>query len=151
MENAGVVNFGNNQKCKVKVYGKVTYGNFTINQVAYIEGLKHNLVNVSQLVVGTGNQVVFDEEGIFISNKDTKEVLLRSKRKGDMFTLDMKPIVGVPSVCLLSNASSDLSWLWHRRLSYLNFRNLNKLVINDLVPGLPLLKFDNNSLCAACE
>lgn len=53
----------------------------------------------------------FENEGSFILNKETKEVMLKSKRKGDMFTLDMKPIVGVPLVCLLSKASSKLSWI----------------------------------------
>lgn len=133
-----MVKFGNNNKFKVKGYGKVTNGKFTVNQVAYVEGLQHNLISISQLVVGTGNQVVFDEKGSFISNKETKEVLLKSKRKGDMFTLSIKPIVGVPSVFLLSKESSDLSWLWHRRLSHLNFKNLNKLVVNNHVRGLPI-------------
>ena len=151
LENARVVKFGNNHKCQVKGYGKVTNGNFTVNRVAYVEGLQHNLISVSQLVVGTGNQVVFNEEGSIISNVKTNEILLKSKRYGDMFTLDIKPIVGKPAVCLLSKASNDLSWLWHRRLSHLNFRNINKLVPEDLVRGLPVLKFDNDSLCAACE
>ena len=57
-----------------------------VNRVAYVEGLKHNLISVSQLVVGTGNQVIFDEEGSIISNKQTKEILLKSKRKGDRIT-----------------------------------------------------------------
>ena len=133
LENAGVVKFGNNHKCQVKGYGKVTNGNFTVNRVAYVEGLQHNLISVSQLVVGTGNQVVFNEEGSIIANAKTNEVLLKSKRYGDMFTLDIKPIVGKPAVCLLSKASNELSWLWHRRLSHLNFRNINKLVTEDLV------------------
>ena len=68
-----------------------------------------------------------------------------------MFTLDIKPIVSVPSMCLISKASSDLRWLWRRRLSHLNFKNLNKLVVNDLVRGLPVFKFDNDLLCSACE
>ncbi|XP_052622697.1 uncharacterized protein LOC128127985 [Lactuca sativa] len=37
LENAGVVNFGNNHKCQVKGYGKVTNGQFTVNRVAYVE------------------------------------------------------------------------------------------------------------------
>lgn len=57
----------------------------------------------------------------------------------------------VPSICLLSKASSDLIWVWNRRLPHLNFKNLNKLVLNDLVCGLPVLKFHNVSLCATCE
>ena len=81
LDNVGVVNFGNN-KCKVKGYGKVTSGKFIVNWVACVEGLKHNLISVLQLVVGTGNQVLFYEEGSIISKKVTKEVILKSKRKG---------------------------------------------------------------------
>nr|KAJ0206560.1 hypothetical protein LSAT_V11C500289890 [Lactuca sativa] len=71
-----VVKFGSNNKCKVKRYGKVMNGKFRVNRVVYVKGLKHNLISVSQLVIGTGNQVVFDEEGRIISNKETKEILL---------------------------------------------------------------------------
>ncbi|XP_052621689.1 uncharacterized protein LOC128127279 [Lactuca sativa] len=39
LDNAGVVKFGNNHKCQVKGYGKVTNGKFTVNRVAYVEGL----------------------------------------------------------------------------------------------------------------
>ena len=124
-----MVKFGNNQKCKIKRYGKVMNMKFTVNRVAYVEGLKHNLISLSQLVAGKGNQVLFYEEGSTISNKETKEVLLNSKQKGDMFTLNMKPIVGIPFVCLLLKTSSDLSWLWHRRLSHLNFKNLKNLFL----------------------
>lgn len=108
LDNVGVVNFGNNKKCKVKGYGKVTNRMFTVNWVAYVEGLQYNLICVSQLVVGIVNRVVF-VEGSVISNIEMKEVLLKSKMKGDMFTLNMRPIVGVPSICLLSKVSYDLS------------------------------------------
>ncbi|KAI3667038.1 hypothetical protein L6452_42080 [Arctium lappa] len=43
------------------------------------------------------------------------------------------------------------SWLWHRRLSHLNFRYINKLVKDKLVKGLPELRHDKKHLCAACE
>nr|KAJ0189002.1 hypothetical protein LSAT_V11C800429800 [Lactuca sativa] len=46
LENDGVVKFGNNQKCKVKGYGKVTNGKFIVNRVTYLEGLKHNLISI---------------------------------------------------------------------------------------------------------
>lgn len=145
------MDFGNNHQFYVKGYGKVTNGMFTVNRVSYIEGLQHNLISVSQLVVSTGNQVTFNEAGSVIPNIKTKEFLIKSKRKGDMFTLDIKPIVGAPSVCIILKASSDISWLWHQRLSALNFKNLNKLVFNDLVRGSLVLKFDNDTLFTACE
>ena len=47
LENAGVVKFGNNHKCKVKVHGKVMSEKFIVNRVAYVKGLKHNLISVT--------------------------------------------------------------------------------------------------------
>ncbi|XP_023733619.1 uncharacterized protein LOC111881461 [Lactuca sativa] len=126
--------------CQVKGYGKITNGQFTVNRVANVDGLQHNLINVSQLVVGTDNHVLFNEEGSIILNVNTNEVFLKSKRKGEMFTLDINPIVGKPAICLLSKASSDISWLWHRRLSHLNFRNINKLVVQDLASNINKVK-----------
>ncbi|KAL4579910.1 hypothetical protein LXL04_016080 [Taraxacum kok-saghyz] len=113
---------------EIKGYGQITNGEFTIKRVAYVEGLKHNLISVSQLVVGTSLRISFDDEGSVIEDKKTKNVILKSKQKGDMFPLNMKPII-----------------------SHLNFRDIYKLVVNDLVRGLPVLKFDNEHLCAACE
>ncbi|KAI3503844.1 hypothetical protein L1887_32298 [Cichorium endivia] len=148
---AGNVRFGNNDTRPIRGYGKITNCQFTINRVAFVEGLKHNLVSISQLVVGTGNAVTFNDEGSVITEEATKEVLLKSERKGSMFPLNLKPVTGGQSLCLLSKANSDVSWLWHRRLAHLNFKDLDKLVAMDLVRGMPALKFDNDSLCSACE
>ncbi|GKB67893.1 retrovirus-related pol polyprotein from transposon TNT 1-94, partial [Tanacetum coccineum] len=54
-------------------------------------------------------------------------------------------------VCLMSEAISTKSWLWHRRLSYLNFGTINHLTKQDLVDGLPKFKYDKDHLCSACE
>ncbi|GJU73296.1 retrovirus-related pol polyprotein from transposon TNT 1-94 [Tanacetum coccineum] len=42
------------------------------------------------------------------------------------------------------------SWLWHRRLSHLNFGAINHLARHGLVRGLPKLKFEKDHLCSAC-
>nr|GEU70062.1 retrovirus-related Pol polyprotein from transposon TNT 1-94 [Tanacetum cinerariifolium] len=53
-------------------------------------------------------------------------------------------------ICLLSKASKTKSWLWHRRLSHLNFGAMNHLARQGLVWGLPKLKFKKDHLCSAC-
>ncbi|GJU36995.1 retrovirus-related pol polyprotein from transposon TNT 1-94, partial [Tanacetum coccineum] len=53
-------------------------------------------------------------------------------------------------ICLLSKASKTKSWLWHRRLSHLNFGAINHLARHGLVRGLPKLKFEKNHMCSAC-
>ncbi|GJY60835.1 retrovirus-related pol polyprotein from transposon TNT 1-94 [Tanacetum coccineum] len=53
-------------------------------------------------------------------------------------------------ICLLLKASKIKSWIWHRRLSHLNFGAINHLARHGLVRGLPKLKFEKDHLCSAC-
>ncbi|GJV36299.1 putative ribonuclease H-like domain-containing protein, partial [Tanacetum coccineum] len=45
----------------------------------------------------------------------------------------------------------DESNLWHRRLGYVNFKTMNKLVKENLVRGLPSKLFEINKICVACQ
>ncbi|VFQ60106.1 unnamed protein product [Cuscuta campestris] len=42
-------------------------------------------------------------------------------------------------------------WLWHRRVAHVNMNLLNKLVSQDLVVGLPKLKFEKDTICDSCQ
>nr|GEX01098.1 hypothetical protein [Tanacetum cinerariifolium] len=54
-------------------------------------------------------------------------------------------------ICLMARASSTKSWLWHQRLSHLNFDTINDLAKNDLVSGLLKFKYHKEHLCPSCE
>nr|KAJ0202156.1 hypothetical protein LSAT_V11C600323170 [Lactuca sativa] len=142
--------FGNNMKAKIKGYGNITNGNFTIKKVAFVDDLKHNLISVSQLC-DNNLEDLFTKQRSLIMDAKTKDVIVDSDRAGNMYPLDMDLIYGKPDIYLLSKAPADISWLWHRHLSHLNFGYINKLIGDDLVRGLPLLKLDNQTLCAAYE
>nr|GFB85435.1 retrovirus-related Pol polyprotein from transposon TNT 1-94 [Tanacetum cinerariifolium] len=43
------------------------------------------------------------------------------------------------------------SWLWHQRLSHLNFNTINDLARNDLVSGLPKFKYNKEHLFHSYE
>ncbi|GJV73963.1 retrovirus-related pol polyprotein from transposon TNT 1-94 [Tanacetum coccineum] len=43
------------------------------------------------------------------------------------------------------------AWLWHRRLSHLNFDYINLLSKKDVVIGLPKLKYVKDQLCSSCK
>ncbi|GJW49122.1 retrovirus-related pol polyprotein from transposon TNT 1-94 [Tanacetum coccineum] len=53
--------------------------------------------------------------------------------------------------CLYSDSTPKLSWLWHKRLSHLNFKYINKLSNKELVSGLPKIAYAKDKLCSACE
>ncbi|GJW59981.1 putative ribonuclease H-like domain-containing protein [Tanacetum coccineum] len=66
-----------------------------------------------------------------------------------MYTLSLGDMMASSPICLLSKASKTKSWLWHRRLSHLNFGVINQLARHGLVRGLPKLKFEKDHLCSA--
>ena len=55
------------------------------------------------------------------------------------------------AMCLISKATVDESCNWHKRLSHLNFNNINELVRKDLVRGLPKAQFTPDGLCDSCQ
>ena len=81
LSDAGRVMYGNNTTGEIKGYVLITNNKFSIRKVRYVEGLQHNLISVSQLVVGTGLKVSLDDEVYEIIKKKTKAVLLKFKRK----------------------------------------------------------------------
>nr|GEX11524.1 retrotransposon protein, putative, Ty1-copia subclass [Tanacetum cinerariifolium] len=77
--------------------------------------------------------------------------LLTGDHSSNLYTIALNEIASNSSSCLLAKASSLQSWLWRQRLSYLNFAIINNLVKNNLVRGLPKMKFKKEHLCSACE
>ncbi|KAI3790916.1 hypothetical protein L2E82_04347 [Cichorium intybus] len=82
----GYVTFGNDANGIIKGYGVLTNGNFTIQKVAYVLGLKHNLISVGQLV-STGLRVEFDNEFSNIMTGNRDRCLIKSTRQLNMFPL----------------------------------------------------------------
>nr|GEW93113.1 ribonuclease H-like domain-containing protein [Tanacetum cinerariifolium] len=73
-----------------------------------------------------------------IKTADESQVLLKVPRKNNMYSFDMTNIVPQKDLtCLLVKATNDESMLWKRRVSHINFKNINKLVKDNLVRGLP--------------
>nr|GEV86479.1 retrovirus-related Pol polyprotein from transposon TNT 1-94 [Tanacetum cinerariifolium] len=130
-------------------YGDVVIGSMTIKKVYYVEGLGHNLFRVGKFC-DKGLEVAFRKSTCFVRNEDGVD-LLTGDRSSNLHTIDLNEVASNSSTCLLAKASSSQSWLWHQRLSHLNFATINNLVKNNLVQGLPKMKFKKDHLCSACE
>ncbi|KAJ9547073.1 hypothetical protein OSB04_019616 [Centaurea solstitialis] len=110
---------------------------------------------------GSVSQVCDKRYGVFFTNTeclilepgfkiDESQILLRTPRKDNVYCLDLEIIPSNQSLnCLFSKASHDESNLWHRRMCHMNFKNMNKLVKNNLVRGLPRKEFTCNDNCVA--
>nr|GEV08064.1 hypothetical protein [Tanacetum cinerariifolium] len=145
----GTVRFGNNDFAMIAGYGDVVIGSMTIKKVYYVEGLGHNLFSVGQFY-DKGLKVAFRKSTCFARNEDGVD-LLTGDRSSNLYTISLNKVASNSSTCLLAKASFSQSWLWHQRLSHLNFSTINNLVKNNLVQGLPMMKFKKHHLCSACE
>ncbi|GJV87272.1 retrovirus-related pol polyprotein from transposon TNT 1-94 [Tanacetum coccineum] len=114
------VKFGNDQIGKIMGYGDYQVGN-----------------------------VAFRKHACFIRNLEGVD-LLSGSRGTNLYTISLGEMLSSSPICLLSKASKTKSWLWHRRLSHLNFEAINHLARHGLVHGLPKLKFEKDHLCSAC-
>nr|GEU90681.1 retrovirus-related Pol polyprotein from transposon TNT 1-94 [Tanacetum cinerariifolium] len=77
--------------------------------------------------------------------------LLTGSRGTDLYSITLQDSNSLNPICLMAKATSSQAWLWHRRLSHLNFDTINLLSKNDIVVGLPKLKFVKYRLCSSCE
>ena len=63
------INFGNDGSGKTEGYGVLNNGQVKFRRVAYVNGLKYNLISVSQLC-DDGYQVLFNISQGIVFNKD---------------------------------------------------------------------------------
>nr|GEX18822.1 hypothetical protein [Tanacetum cinerariifolium] len=105
------------------------------------------------MIVGYGDvglEVAFRKSTCFVQKEDGVD-FLTGDRSSNLYTISLNEVASNSLTCLLAKSSSLRSWLWHQRLSHLNFAIINNLVKNNLVQDLPKMKFEKDHLCSACE
>nr|GEV21970.1 hypothetical protein [Tanacetum cinerariifolium] len=145
----GSVKFGNDQIAPIMGYEDMVQGIVTIKRVYYVEGLNHNLFSVGQFC-DADLEVAFRKSTCYIRDLKGND-LLTSSRGIDLYSIILQYTSSPKPIFLMAKAMSSQAWLWHRRLSHLNFDTINLLSKNDIVIGLPKLKFVKDHLCSSCE
>nr|GEU30896.1 hypothetical protein [Tanacetum cinerariifolium] len=93
-----------------------------------VEGLNHNLFSVGQFC-DADLEVAFQKSTCFVRDLQGND-LLTGNRGSDIYTISLQEST---SSCLMAKASATQAWLWHRRLSHLNFDYINLLLKKDVV------------------
>nr|GEY49624.1 copia protein [Tanacetum cinerariifolium] len=145
----GTVRFGNDHVAAVLGFGDLQWGNILITRVYFVEGLDHNLFSVGQFC-DSDLEVAFRRNACFVRNLKGVD-LLKGHRSTNLYTINLHEIASASPICLMARAYSTKSWLWHQRLSHLNFDTINDLARNDLVSGLLKFKYHKEYLCPSCE
>lgn len=152
-KDGGMVTFGDNGKGKIIGIGNIGITSSTfIENVLLVDGLKHNLLSISQLC-DKGFKVSFESFLCIITSPIDDGIRIIGHRCGNIYMLDLDDLPMKNMQCLVAmNAKiNDASWLWHRRLAHVSMDLLSKIIKKDLVVGLPKLNFEKNRICDACQ
>ncbi|GJV17185.1 integrase, catalytic region, zinc finger, CCHC-type containing protein [Tanacetum coccineum] len=111
---------------------------------------KTKIAAVTPLSAKNKISIAFRSNTCYVRNLEGDN-LLRGARESNLYTISISDMAASSLVFLFSKATSTKSWLWHRRLSHLNFNTINDLTKHDLVDGLSKFKYSKDHLCFACE
>nr|GFC40221.1 retrovirus-related Pol polyprotein from transposon TNT 1-94 [Tanacetum cinerariifolium] len=95
-------------------------------------------------------EVAFQKSTCYIRDLKGNDLLTGSCGT-DLYSISLQESNCPNPICFMAKATSSQAWLWHHRLSHLNFHTINLLSKNDIVVGLPKLKFVKDHLCSSCE
>ncbi|GKA49970.1 retrovirus-related pol polyprotein from transposon TNT 1-94 [Tanacetum coccineum] len=95
-------------------------------------------------------EVAFHKSTCYVCDMKGND-LLTGSHGTDLYSITFQHTTSPNPIFLMAKASSSQAWLWHRRLSCLNFDTIKFLSKYDIVAGLPKLKFNKDHLCSSCE
>ena len=93
------ITYGDDSKGYTVGYGLISKDNVIIEEVALVDGLKHNLLSISQLC-DKGNSVTFNSEACVMTNKRSIKVVLIGVRKGNVYLADFNSSNTESGTCL---------------------------------------------------
>ncbi|KAJ9536628.1 hypothetical protein OSB04_un000177 [Centaurea solstitialis] len=148
-EYGGSVKFGNNELAPVVGHGDIVCKDITIQNVAHVVGLNHNLFSIGKFC-DKDLEVYFKKRRCVVRTEAGRELLVGSRRT-NLYTIRLQHKLQSMSPCFLTRSSLRQAVLWHKRLSHLNFRYIDKIVKHQLVSGIPMIKFEQEEMCPGCE
>ena len=102
------ITFGYDSKGFTMGYGLILKGNVIIDEVALVDGLKHNLLSISQLF-DKENSVTINSEACVVNCKRSNKVVLTRVRRGNVYLADFNSTNADSITCLFSKSSQDES------------------------------------------
>nr|GEY00430.1 retrovirus-related Pol polyprotein from transposon TNT 1-94 [Tanacetum cinerariifolium] len=101
--------FGDNYLSDTKGYGSVNCNGIIFTKVAYVNGLKHNLISISQLCDANFKVLFTKTQGTIFDEKD--EVVHIAPKKINVYVIDMSSYNTDSNACFYAKASPSVNWL----------------------------------------
>ncbi|CAL9098073.1 unnamed protein product [Musa textilis] len=131
-QDEGFITFGDNNQGKI--IGKGTIDNkstFSIDNVLLVDGLKYNLLSISQLC-DNGYIVRFESNACIIEKPHNSTSIIAIKQN-NIYTINLDDLSS--ETCF--SALNDDAWLWHRRLGHASMKLISQITSKNLIRGIP--------------
>ena len=98
----GSVTFGDNSKVRAVGISSVSFvGTTQVERVLLFDGLKHNLLSISQLC-DEGNIVTFEHDKCIIRSPESKATRFVAQRRKNMYVLQLKQLADLATLVSVS-------------------------------------------------
>jgi hypothetical protein len=113
----------------------------------YVEGLKANLLSISQFC---DNDLVvqFSKKECNFFDSSGKWLMGEERTADNCYGL---PSLTADPQILCNKATIDDSELWHQRLGHLNFTDMLKITSKDIVKDLAKMEKTGKGICGSCQ
>ncbi|GJU58446.1 zinc finger, CCHC-type containing protein [Tanacetum coccineum] len=145
----GRVRFGDGSYVEIKGRGSILLGcknneQKIVSDIYCIPNLRSNILSLGQLTE-IGCKIIMDGNKLTLYDKNKKLLIKVERSKNRLYSITLQ--IEAP-ICLLANVDNQ-AWLWHARLSHLNFDDINKMTRKGLVEGIPRINHAGQ-ICDAC-
>ena len=141
----GNITFGDGSKSQIKGKGTISLpGLPDITNVLYVEGLRVNLLSISQ-ICDQDFMVLFSKGKFLVLNESKKKLISEVRTLDNCYGL-------VPDADIVCNSirlpNEDL---WHQRMRHASYKYLSIISKYELVLGIPKLSRVSNVMCGLCQ
>ena len=139
------VTFGDGRKSQIKGKGIISLlGLPDIANVLYVEGLRVNLLSISQ-ICNQDFMVLFSKGKCLVMNESRKKLISGVRTLDNCYGL-------VPDADIVCNSirlpNEDL---WHQWMGHASYKHLSIISKHELVLGIPKLSRMSNVVCGPCH
>ncbi|GKA98161.1 retrovirus-related pol polyprotein from transposon TNT 1-94 [Tanacetum coccineum] len=113
------VRFDNDDFGAIMGYGDYLIGDSVIFRVYYVEGLGYNPFFVRQFC-DSDLEVAFRKHSCYVRDVNGVD-LIKGNCGSNLYIISVEDMMKSSPICLLSMASKNKSWLWHRRFTWVKF------------------------------
>ena len=152
-KDGGSVTFGDNRKGRIIGKGKIKITPSTfVEDVLFVEKLKHNLLSISQLC-DVGFNIIFKTSMCIVIDPLDSSSKFIGHRLGNIYVIDLDDLALTSGTSLVAiyEKSKKSSLLWQRRLGHASMHTIAKLMSKDLIKGLPKFNINFDHVCEACQ